>query len=58
MLSFPRSLSSTTIGERESSNYKQLKRLHNYAFGHCEEQSDAAIYYDYMELQIASLRSQ
>jgi len=32
--------------------------LHNYVSGRCEEQGDVAIYYDYMELEIASLRSQ
>jgi len=28
--------------------------LHNCFSGHCEEQSDVAIYYDYAELEIAS----
>jgi len=45
------------LRERIREIENKLKGLHNYFSGHCEEQSDAAIHYDYMELEIASSTS-
>ena len=33
---------------------QNTRGLHNYVSGHCEERSNAAIYYNYMDIEIAS----